>query len=208
MNFDVLEKIGKTPLPPYITRDYNEKIDRDFYQTIYAQEYGAVAAPTAGFHFSEDLLEKIRTIGVKIGFITLHISYTTFAPIREEEVEQHIMHQEYLFIPEETVQLINGNKKGRIIAVGTTVVRGLESVAIQQKQIKAFSGFINTYIYPGYQFKIVDTLITNFHLPKSTLLLLVAAFIGLDKLKELYQEAIKNKYRFYSYGDAMMIENR
>jgi len=206
VNFKDLEKIGETPLPPYIRRTINKKIDKKYYQTVYAKNFGAAAAPTAGFHFSRALIRRLKKKGIKIGFLTLHISYATFAPIRTENIEDHKMHSEYLIVPQRTVDLINNNKKGKIIAIGTTVVRSLESLADQNRKITKFQGWINTYIYPGYRFKITDSLITNFHLPKSTLLLLVGAFTGLDKLLEIYREAIKNKYRFFSYGDAMYIQ--
>lgn len=200
------EQIGEIPLPPYIKREVDHDLDDRYYQTVYAEEYGAVAAPTAGFHFTDELIKKLQKKGVRIGFITLHISYATFAPIRTEHIEDHQMHSEHLIIPQETVDLINNKSKGRVIAVGTTVVRGLESAVVSKGEIKVVDTPVNTFIYPGYEFKIVDSIITNFHLPKSTLLLLVGAFIGLERLKELYQKAIDKKYRFFSYGDAMMIE--
>lgn len=205
MDFQDMDQIGEIPLPPYIKRSLKKEIDSRYYQTVYAQEYGAAAAPTAGFHFTEELIEVLRKKGVRTGYITLHISYATFAPIREEFVKDHKMHSEYLIIPDATAELINSNKRGRVIAVGTTVVRGLESAAVSDKKIKLYEGLVDTFITPDYNFKIVNGIITNFHLPKSTLLLLVSAFIGLNKLKSLYQEAIDKKYRFFSYGDAMMI---
>ncbi|MDD5066743.1 MAG: tRNA preQ1(34) S-adenosylmethionine ribosyltransferase-isomerase QueA [bacterium] len=205
MDYPDLEKKGSIPLPPYISRPFDPALDREHYQTVYAREYGAVAAPTAGFHFTRELLDDLTKKGVSTGFVTLHISYATFAPVRSERITDHKMHSEYLFVPEETVRLINQKKSGRVIAVGTTVVRALESAAAGPKKIRAFSGYIDTFIYPGYEFKVVDSLITNFHLPGSTLLLLVAGLTGLDKLKKLYQEAIRGKYRFFSYGDAMLI---
>jgi len=205
MDFPDVDSIGEIPLPPYIKRASNKRIDGRYYQTVYAKEYGAVAAPTAGFHFSDELIIQLKEKGVRMGYITLHISYATFAPIRSENVEDHVMHSEHLIIPDETVALINNNKKGRILAVGTTVVRGLESTAVSKKRIGTYNGSVTTYIIPPYEPKIVDGLITNFHLTKSTLLLLVSAFTGLDKLKQLYKEAIEKKYRFFSYGDAMMI---
>ncbi len=205
MDHKGLENIGEIPLPPYIKRKINNNIDKKYYQTVYAKEYGAAAAPTAGFHFTDDLIKQLKDKGVKTGHITLHISYATFSPIRTENVEDHKMHSEYVVVPQETANLINNNRKGRIIAVGTTVVRTLESVCLRDKKIEPFQGYIDTFITPSYSFKIVDAVITNFHLPKSTLLLLVSAFTGLDKLKAIYKQAIKHKYRFFSYGDAMMI---
>ncbi len=197
--------IGHIPLPPYIRRDDKKNLDDRYYQTVYAKKYGAVAAPTAGFHFTESLINMIKEKGVKIGYITLHIGWDTFAPIREEEVEKHKIHKEYIEVSDETVKLIN-NRKGRCIAVGTTVVRALESVAIKKGMIQEYKGWVDTYILPDYDIKIVDALITNFHLPKSTLLLLVSAFVGLDKLKFIYKIAIDKNYRFFSYGDAMFIQ--
>lgn len=204
MDYQDLDKIGEIPLPPYIKRGV-ENGDKKHYQTVYAKEYGAAAAPTAGFHFTDDLIKQLKNKGVKIGYITLHISYATFSPIRSEHVEDHKMHSEYLIVPQAAVSLVNDNKKGKVIAAGTTVVRGLESVYVEDEKIKTFHGWVDTFITPDYSFKIVDSIITNFHLPKSTLLLLVSAFTGLDKLKWIYREAIKRKYRFFSYGDAMMI---
>ncbi len=205
MNYENFNRIGEIPLPPYIRREVENNVDKKYYQTVYAKEYGAAAAPTAGFHFTNNLMRQLSNKGVKIGYITLHISYATFSPIRTEHVEDHKMHSEYLIIPEKTVNLINDNTNGKIIAVGTTVVRGLESIAEDNKKINKYKGWIDTFIKPGYSFKVVDSIITNFHLPKSTLLLLVSAFTGLDKLKAIYQKAIKEKYRFFSYGDAVMI---
>lgn len=205
MNFEDINNIGEIPLPPYINRKTKKDLDDRYYQTVYAKEYGAVAAPTAGFHFTDELLDELKKKGVRIGYITLHISYATFAPIRTGNIDDHQMHSEYLIVPEETADLVNNNDKGRVIAVGTTVVRALESSAVSKKRIQKFEGMINTFIKPGYEFKIIDSLITNFHLPKSTLLLLVSAFISWDKLKTVYKEAIDEKYRFFSYGDAMMI---
>ncbi len=203
INYEILEKIGKIPLPPYIKRN-NENIDKEYYQTVYAKEYGSVAGPTAGFHFTEELLEKVKNKGCKIGYITLHVGLGTFAPIRTEEIEKHKIEKEFVIIPEETVNLLK-NKKGRCIAVGTTVVRALEGVATLKKEIQPFKGYVDLFIYPGYKFKIVDSLITNFHLPRSSLLLLVSAFAGKDNIKKLYEIAVKKRYRFYSYGDAMFI---
>ncbi len=203
LTFEEIDKLGKIPLPPYIKRNLDNDIDKKYYQTIYAKKYGAVAAPTAGFHFTEKLIEKIKNKGVKIAYITLHISWGTFAPIRTDSIENHKMHSEYLIITDKNAKIIN-ERKGKCIAVGTSVVRGLESASSNGK-IFPFQGEVDTYIYPGYKFKVVDSIITNFHLPKTSLLLLVSAFIGIEKMKEIYNIAIKQKYRFYSYGDAMMI---
>lgn len=203
LSYKEIDKLGKIPLPPYIKREQDEEIDREYYQTVYAKKYGAIAAPTAGFHFTEELIKKIEGKGINIAYITLHISWGTFAPIRAENIEQHKMHSEYLIIDEKNAAIIN-NRCGRCIAVGTSVVRALESASDNNK-VFPFEGEVDTYIYPGYKFKIVDSIITNFHLPKTSLLLLVGAFIGVKKLKELYNIAIKERYRFYSYGDAMLL---
>lgn len=204
MDYEDFKEIGEIPLPPYIKRGIDNEIDEKYYQTVYAENYGAIAAPTAGFHFTEGLIQEIQRKNIEIGYITLHISYATFAPVRTENIEDHKMYSEYVIIPGKTAELIN-NKKGKIIAVGTTVVRTLESAAIKKNLIKPFKGWVDTFIKPGYEFKIIDSLITNFHLPASTLLLLVSALIGLEKLKEIYQAAIDKKYKFFSYGDAMFI---
>lgn len=195
-----LYNIGFAPLPPYIKRDYGKpdlhEYDRIRYQTIYAKNPGAIAAPTAGLHFTENLLEKIRNKEIIIAPITLHVGIGTFRPVRTENIKDHRMHAEYYDIPEETTKVIKNAK--RVIAVGTTTVRALET------SIEG-SGYTNIFIYPPYEFKIIDGLITNFHLPKSTLLILVSAFAGRDLIMKAYEEAINCKYRFYSYGDAMLI---
>ena len=199
---DLIYKYGHIPLPPYIERLDEEK-DKVLYQTVFARKEGAVASPTAGLHFTENLLQRLKEKGVNISYITLHVGIGTFKPIKTEDITKHKMHEEYFSIPEETIKLINrakGNKK-RVIAVGTTVVRALETYAITNKR----EGLSNIFIYPPYKFKIVDSLITNFHLPKSTLLLLVSAFAGKDFILKAYNEAIKKRYRFFSYGDAMFI---
>jgi S-adenosylmethionine:tRNA ribosyltransferase-isomerase len=198
-----LSKIGFVPLPPYIKRDYTKPDlhadDKLRYQTVYAENEGAIAAPTAGLHFTQDLLRKIKDKGTQIAPITLHVGIGTFKPIRSENIEDHIMHSEWYNIPKETTQIINKAKKGgRIIAVGTTTARALES------NIEG-SGHTNIFIYPPYKFKVIDALITNFHLPKSTLLMLVSAFAGRELIMSAYKEAVENKYRFFSYGDAMLI---
>jgi S-adenosylmethionine:tRNA ribosyltransferase-isomerase len=189
------------PLPPYIKREA-EALDAKYYQTVYAKEEGAVAAPTAGLHFTQGLLEKIRHKQVKICQITLHVGYGTFKPVTSEQISAHKMEKEYFHLGDEAVKLINQarEKKKRIFAVGTTACRALESYANGEKQ-----GYTDLFIYPGYQFKIIDALLTNFHLPKTTLFMLVSAFAGEKLIKQAYQEAIEKKYRFYSYGDAMLI---
>ncbi|HHE54166.1 MAG TPA: tRNA preQ1(34) S-adenosylmethionine ribosyltransferase-isomerase QueA [Caldithrix abyssi] len=204
--FEVLGRVGSSPLPPYIKREA-EEIDKEYYQTVYAKKIGAVAAPTAGLHFTEELLGKIRAKGVKIVPIVLHVGLGTFRPIKVEDVTRHNMDSEYYEVPEEAAHDINEVKLngGRVIAVGTTTVRTLETVANADNLVKASSGWTDKFIYPPYQFKIVDSIITNFHLPASTLVLLVAAFAGKDFVLKAYKEAIKEKYRFYSYGDAMLI---
>jgi S-adenosylmethionine:tRNA ribosyltransferase-isomerase len=205
----ILEEIGFPPLPPYIKRDTDfeqAKIDKERYQTVYANSAGAVAAPTAGLHFTKELIEQLKDKGVKFAYVTLHVGVGTFKPVTTEMLEEHKMHSEWFSINEDTANLINEAKKngGRIIAVGTTSVRTLESAA-EQGKVKAMSGSTEIFIKPGYEFKIVDAMVTNFHLPKSTLLALVGAFAGLDKIFAAYNHAIEQRYRFYSYGDAMMI---
>jgi len=204
LDYKNINKIGNVPIPPYIKREVNNKIDKKFYQTVYAEKPGSVAAPTAGFHFTNKLIRKIKNKGVKIAFLTLHLSFGSFEPIKSEEIEKHKILPEYLTIDKKNVDIIN-NRKGRLIAVGTSTTRALEFLANKNGKIEEFSGEVNNFIYPGYKFKIVQGIITNFHLPKTSLILLVSAFVGLEKLKELYKIAIENKYRFYTYGDAMLI---
>ncbi len=209
-DFDrLLYKIGRVPLPPYIKRDgKNADVDdQTSYQTIYASERGAVAAPTAGLHFTKTLLEKIEDKGAAIVTITLHVSYGTFLPIRVSDIRQHQMHSESYVISEKTAACINHAKEsgGRILAVGTTCVRTLEYAADDGGHVNPGSGRCDLFIYPGYSFKMVDAMITNFHLPKSTLLMLVSAFAGRENILKSYREAIQHKYRFFSYGDAMLI---
>jgi len=204
LDYKDINKIGNLPIPPYIKREVNNKIDKKFYQTVYAEKPGSVAAPTAGFHFTNKLIRKIKNKGVKIAFLTLHLSFGSFEPIKSEEIEKHKILPEYLTIDKKNVDIIN-NRKGRLIAVGTSTTRALEFLANKNGKIEEFSGEVNNFIYPGYKFKIVQGIITNFHLPKTSLILLVSAFVGLEKLKELYKIAIENKYRFYTYGDAMLI---
>ena len=205
----ILGQIGFAPLPPYIKRSENlalAAIDKARYQTVYARSAGAVAAPTAGLHFTDELMEQLKGEGVCFAFVTLHVGAGTFKPITAESLEKHEIHQERFNIDEENAQIINTAKeKGRrIVAVGTTSVRTLEAVA-EDSRVKADSGATKLFIKPGYEFKIVDAMVTNFHLPKSTLLALVAAFAGLENILAAYNHAIKQRYRFYSYGDAMLI---
>jgi S-adenosylmethionine:tRNA ribosyltransferase-isomerase len=205
----LLYKIGNVPLPPYIKRDHHHAIcdDSTSYQTVYATQKGAVAAPTAGLHFSVSLLEKLREKGVKIVAITLHVGYGTFLPVRVSDIRDHRIHSEWYSIPEETADIINESKKAgqRIVAVGTTAVRTLEYACNENGMIAKGDGSCDLFIYPGYRFKVVDAMITNFHLPKSTLLMLVSAFTTRENVLNAYQAAIKKRYRFFSYGDAMLI---
>ncbi len=211
----ILDEIGQVPLPPYIKRE-PEKQDKQRYQTVYANNKGAVAAPTAGLHFTEGLLSKIRTRGIEIAYITLHVSYATFKPVTEDEISRHKMHKEYFEISKPTADKINNAKESgrRVIAVGTTTCRALESAAIacnvppdlvQTGVIRNTKEWTDLFICPGYSFKVVDSLLTNFHFPRTTLLMLVSAFCGKDNLIKAYNEAIEKRYRFYSYGDAMLI---
>lgn len=199
-----LSRVGQTPLPPYITEAL---ADPGRYQTIYAKVEGSVAAPTAGLHFTEGLLRELKEKGVKTGFLTLHVGLGTFRPVQTERVEEHVMHSEFFMLPPSLVEQIGATKKAgnRVIAVGTTVVRVLESQADLNGRLKAGSGETAIFIYPGFQFKVIDGLITNFHLPRSTLLMLVSAFAGREFILESYAHAVKNKYRFFSFGDAMII---
>ncbi len=202
--FAVLDKIGQMPLPPYIT----EKLkDRERYQTVYSHELGSAAAPTAGLHFTDELLEKIKAKGVNVAYVTLHVGLGTFRPVKVDDVTNHKMHSEHYEIPEVTARLINETKKNgkRVIAVGTTSCRTLESVASFFGEIKPCNGFTDIFIYPGYEFKVLDGLITNFHLPESTLIMLVSAFAGYDNIMNAYNTAVEEKYRFFSFGDAMFI---
>ena len=201
---EVLERLGKMPLPPYIKEELQ---DAERYQTVYSREIGSAAAPTAGLHFTEELLEKIRAKGVKTGFVTLHVGLGTFRPVKEDEIENHDMHSEFCVIPEETAALINETKRagGRVIAVGTTSCRTLESFAEPDGSIRAGSRWTNIFIYPGYSFRCIDALITNFHLPESTLIMLVSALAGREHVLEAYREAVTERYRFFSFGDAMFI---
>jgi len=202
---DLLDNVGHIPLPPYIERS-DEQVDLERYQTVFAKEDGAVAAPTAGLHFDDELLSSLKDKDVNHCFVTLHVGAGTFQPVKVDEITDHKMHSEYFEIDQTTVDQINQTKKngGRVIAVGTTAVRSIESAAKSGK-LKAVQEETDIFIYPGYEFKVVDMMITNFHLPKSSLLMLVSAFIGRERMMEIYQHAIKEKYRFFSYGDAMLL---
>ncbi|MDK2953411.1 MAG: S-adenosylmethionine:tRNA ribosyltransferase-isomerase [Kosmotoga sp.] len=203
--WEKIRRIGKLPIPPYISK-YPD--DPNLYQTVYAKKDGSVAAPTAGLHFTDSLLKKLKEKGIKMAFVTLHVGLGTFRPVKVENVEDHVMHSEFYTLPEETVELIKETKRNgnRVIAVGTTVVRTLEAVAQKHNgKLVAESGRTDIFIYPPYEFKVIDGLITNFHLPKSTLLMLVAAFAGHKKILKAYNEAIKLRYRFFSFGDACFI---
>lgn len=202
--YEVLDRIGKMPLPPYITEQLK---DQGRYQTVYARELGSAAAPTAGLHFTDELLERVREKGVRVAPVTLHVGLGTFRPVKEKEITNHIMHREYFSIPDDTIRLIRETKAagGRVISVGTTATRTLESGFDEQLNCVEKSGETGIFIYPGYQFKVIDALITNFHLPKSTLMMLVSALAGKDKIMDAYQEAVAEKYRFFSFGDAMFI---
>lgn len=202
--FAALDKIGQMPLPPYITEELK---DRERYQTVYSHELGSAAAPTAGLHFTEELMEKLRAKGVNIAYVTLHVGLGTFRPVKVDDVTKHKMHSEHYEIPEETSRLINQTKQNgkRVIAVGTTSCRTLESVASFYGEIKPCDGFTDIFIYPGYEFKVLDGLITNFHLPESTLIMLVSAFAGYDNIMNAYKTAVEEKYRFFSFGDCMCI---
>ena len=201
---EILDQIGLMPLPPYIHEELKEK---DRYQTVYAKYQGSAAAPTAGLHFTEELLEKIKEKGVEIANVTLHVGIGTFRPVKVDKIEDHHMHSEHYYIKKEDVEKINNTKKngGRIISVGTTSCRVLESVADENGLVKETEGDTSIFIYPGYKFKCIDGLITNFHLPESTLLMLVSALAGKDYIMRAYNEAVKEKYRFFSFGDAMVI---
>lgn len=203
--YTILEELGKMPLPPYITEELK---DQERYQTVYSHELGSAAAPTAGLHFTKELLKKIEEKGVKIGYVTLHVGLGTFRPVKAENITEHKMHREHYHLPKETADLINETKKngGRVIAVGTTSCRTLESVAtFNDGKILESDGWTSIFIYPGYDFKVLDGLITNFHLPESTLIMLVSAFAGYEHVMAAYKEAVEKRYRFFSFGDAMLI---
>ena len=202
---EVLDRLGKMPLPPYIKEELQ---DRERYQTVYSKVLGSAAAPTAGLHFTAELLQTIQDKGIKIGYVTLHVGLGTFRPVKEDDITDHDMHSEYCTIPQETADLINLTKKngGRVICVGTTSCRTVESWAQEDGTVKASAGWTNIFIYPGYQFKVLDGLVTNFHLPESTLIMLVSALAGRENVLAAYNEAVKERYRFFSFGDAMLIQ--
>ena len=202
--FAVLDEVGQMPLPPYI----KEKLkDKERYQTVYSKDAGSAAAPTAGLHFTKEMLESIKAMGVNIAYVTLHVGLGTFRPVKVEDVTQHKMHTEHYYIPEEAAKTINETRKngGRVICVGTTSCRTVESCAKKYGEIKECSGDTDIFIYPGFEFKCMDGLITNFHLPESTLIMLVSAFAGYNNVMNAYNTAVKEKYRFFSFGDAMLI---
>lgn len=204
---EILDRLGETPLPPYI----HEKLDdRERYQTVYCREEGSAAAPTAGLHFTKEQLASLKEKGVNIGFVTLHVGLGTFRPVQVSRIEEHTMHREYYHLPEETAALIRRTKAAghRVVAVGTTSIRTLESAAEAQGEIAAKSGWTDIFIHPGYRFKIVDALVTNFHLPKSTLLMLISAFAGREFVLSAYEEAVREGYRFFSFGDAMFLTRK
>ncbi len=201
---EVLERLGRMPLPPYIKAELQ---DRERYQTVYSRVSGSAAAPTAGLHFTRELMEAVQAMGVAIGYVTLHVGLGTFRPVKEEEITDHDMHSEYCIVPQETADLINRTKAagGRVICVGTTSCRTVESWADEAGHMKAKAGWTNIFIYPGYRFKVLDGLITNFHLPESTLIMLVSALAGREHVLAAYKEAVEERYRFFSFGDAMFV---
>ena len=203
---EILERLGKMPLPPYIKEELQ---DSERYQTVYSKELGSAAAPTAGLHFTKELLAEIADMGVKICYVTLHVGLGTFRPVKADKIEDHEMHSEFCIVPHETAESVNAVKRaggGRVIAVGTTSCRTLESFTTEDGVLQATSGWTNIFIYPGYKFKSIDALITNFHLPESTLIMLVSALAGRENILNAYNTAVKERYRFFSFGDAMMIE--
>lgn len=202
--FSTLDKIGQMPLPPYITEELK---DKERYQTVYSHELGSAAAPTAGLHFTTELMDKIKAKGVNIAYVTLHVGLGTFRPVKVDDVTKHKMHSEHYEVPEETARLIKQTKQNgkRVIAVGTTSCRTLESVAAEYGEVVPCEGFTEIFIYPGFEFKVLDGLITNFHLPESTLIMLVSAFAGYDNIMNAYKTAVEERYRFFSFGDAMCI---
>ena len=201
----VLDELGEMPLPPYITERFE---DRERYQTVYSKEKGSAAAPTAGLHFTEELLQKVKDKGVNIAYVTLHVGLGTFRPVKVDDVNEHVMHSEYYHLDEEDAKIINDTKKngGKIFSVGTTSTRTLETIGDENGMVRAQSGWTSIFIYPGYKFKVVDNLITNFHLPESTLIMLVSALAGKEKVMNAYNEAVKEQYRFFSFGDSMIIK--
>jgi len=201
---EVLERLGQMPLPPYI----KEKLeDAERYQTVYSREVGSAAAPTAGLHFTKQLLEQVQSMGVKVCYVTLHVGLGTFRPVKEENITDHDMHSEYCVIPQETADAINETKRngGRVICIGTTSCRTIESWANEDGTMEAKGGWTNIFIYPGYRFKVLDCLVTNFHLPESTLIMLISALAGRERVLAAYEEAVRERYRFFSFGDAMFI---
>ena len=201
----VLDELGEMPLPPYITERLE---DRERYQTVYSKEKGSAAAPTAGLQFTEELLQKVIEKGVNIAYVTLHVGLGTFRPVKVDDVNEHVMHSEFYHLEDDDAKIINDTKKngGKIISVGTTSTRTLETIGDENGMVRAQSGWTNIFIYPGYEFKVVDKLITNFHLPESTLIMLVSALAGKEKVMNAYNEAVKVKYRFFSFGDSMIIK--
>ena len=201
---EVLERLGKMPLPPYIKKELE---DQERYQTVYSREVGSAAAPTAGLHFTPELLEQIEDKGVKVCYLTLHVGLGTFRPVKAKNIEDHEMHAEYCIVPEETARIVTETKKagGRVVCVGTTSCRTIESFANGDGTLDSKSGWTDIFIYPGYRFKCMDALVTNFHLPESTLIMLISAFAGRERVLSAYAEAVKEKYRFFSFGDAMFI---
>lgn len=202
---EILERLGKMPLPPYIKEELQ---DSERYQTVYSKELGSAAAPTAGLHFTKELLAEIEDMGVKICYVTLHVGLGTFRPVKADKIEDHEMHSEFCIVPDETAETVNAVKRagGRVIAVGTTSCRTLESFTTEDGVLQATSGWTNIFIYPGYNFKCIDALITNFHLPESTLIMLVSALAGREHILNAYNTAVNERYRFFSFGDAMFIE--
>jgi S-adenosylmethionine:tRNA ribosyltransferase-isomerase len=201
---EVLEQLGRMPLPPYIKEELQ---DQERYQTVYSKVVGSAAAPTAGLHFTPELLQQIEDMGVRIGYVTLHVGLGTFRPVKAEEIEEHDMHSEYCMVSEETARIITETKRagGRVVCVGTTSCRTVESFANEDGTMDAHAGWTKIFIYPGYRFKCLDALVTNFHLPESTLVMLVSALAGREHVLSAYQEAVKERYRFFSFGDAMFI---
>jgi len=206
---DLMQKEGHMPLPPYISRT-DEELDQERYQTVYADRFGAVAAPTAGLHFDQPMLDKLNALGVESAWVTLHVGAGTFQPVRADQLEDHVMHSEYVEVNEEVCAKVEAARErgGRIVAVGTTSVRSLESAAAATGEIAPFQGDTRLFITPGYQFRCVDALVTNFHLPESTLLMLVSAFAGYEHVMAAYQHAVEQRYRFFSYGDAMFLSKK
>ena len=201
---EVLERLGKMPLPPYIKTELE---DQERYQTVYSREVGSAAAPTAGLHFTPELLEKIAAMGVRVCYLTLHVGLGTFRPVKADNIEDHEMHSEYCIVPDETAKIVTETKKagGRVVCVGTTSCRTIESFANEDGTLDPKSGWTDIFIYPGYRFKCMDALVTNFHLPESTLIMLVSAFAGREHVLAAYEEAVRERYRFFSFGDAMFI---